>query len=322
MISHKRILILPLLFLSLGVQAQYYNTMSSRCRHYINLSVGAGVAENLSFNNYVTNRVGGNGQFAFTYEIQKKLFFFNFGVGVDYMLTSQGISHFVDQYNRVDKEGDEILYRYVYDNYKEHQHILTGTFPIQFGFNLGQYVYLAVGAKVSAPFFTQYTTKTDMYTEGEYIRFIQPISRNVPAYGFYATDTYKYKGIINPLGSINVAPTFEIGGRIPLDAKKKIDCRVGLYAEYAIPVVKKQFSAELMDYSATQTDPLTQNQADLKANIRFNSLMYSHFPSSVLETSGMTFMTKAAEYLTVGVKATFCFDVTIPPKICVLCYDN
>lgn len=323
MLHRRHILILSLLAIALTANAQYYNTVSSRCRHFLNLSVGGGIAEDFATSEFVSNKLGADGTFAFSYEIQKKFFFFNFGIGLDYTYTSQGVKHMVDQYERIDRDNEPIIYRYVYNNYKEGQHTLIGTVPIQFGFFLGQYVYLAIGAKASMPVLGFYKTNTEMYTEGEYIRFLQPISQNVPYYGYYPNAEYQYRGTFDPIFSLNVTPTFEVGGVIPLTEgrQKPIDLRLGAYVEYAVPIMNKTVSENLIIYDHVDLNPLTQNEADLRANIAFNTIPYSHFNSSVLDMGGMDLMLKKAQLFTVGIRATFRFDVTRPPKICRMCYD-
>ena len=316
--------VLSLLVVTFAAQAQYYNTVNSRCRHFLNLSVGAGVAENLSINDFVSNKIGADGTFAFTYEIQKKFFFFNFGVGLDYMYTRQGFESFTDAYERQDLNGEDIEYRYKYFDYVDGQHTLFATAPIQFGFYLGTYCYLALGAKVGVPFYGSYNTRTNLQTEIEYIRFIEPITKDqpVPEYGVYPEMELKYKAPREVLGNVNVAPTFEIGARLPISLKKKIDCRVGLYAEYHIPVVTKTNTYDLLVYSSVDIDPATQNQENLENYMMFKSIVDARFNETVKDLGGKVMMSQASQYLTGGIRATFRFDVTIPPKYCLICNDH
>lgn len=311
-------LLLTTLMLSSMSYAQYYSTVTSRARHYLNLSVGAGISENMSVTELVSNKVGGTGQFQFTYEMDKKSFFFQFGVGVDYLYTGQGLAEMTDQYERNDKDGEPILYRYVYSDYKEAQHNILVTIPVMFGFHFATYGYVSAGAKVGLPVYGHYKTTTDMFTEGEYLRFVQPISKNVPAYGFYPRGEYSYSGDFDRSG-IFVSPVFEIGGRFRI--KKKIDCRLGLFAEYALPVGGSNYKANLIDLNQVDINPVSQNQKNLEENIRFNSILMSHFNTTVLNHEGENLLDRASQYLQIGVRATFRFDVTIPPYICVLCYD-
>lgn len=303
---------------------QYYNTVSSRCRHFLNLSVGGGVAVNMAKAPLVNTKIGGDGNFAFTYEIDKKAFFFQIGVGVDYILARQGLDPFTDSYaGRFDKDGFLLnRYSYVYTSYAEQSHSLMATVPILFGFQLTQHMYISFGAKLMMPFMSTYKTDASLYTEGVYDMFIDIISQNVPTYGFYPEADYTYKAPLTfGLTDIYVAPTLELGAKLPI--KKKIDVRLGVYAEYALPVVSSNAKMDLLDYSMVELNPQLQNQYNLAENIRFNSIAHSRFNQTVEgEKSTAYLQNDPSQYLNVGVRATFRFDVTIPPKICLMCSDK
>lgn len=303
---------------------QYYNTVSSRCRHYLDLSIGGGVAENMAKAPLVNTKLGADGNFAFTYEIDKKSFFFQIGFGVDYLMARRGLDPFTDSYvGRFDKDGALLnRYSYVYTSYAEQSHYLMGSVPVLFGFQLTQHMYISFGAKVLLPFMYTYRTDATLYTEGVYDQFIEVISRNVPTYGFYDEAEYSYKSPMTfGLTDIYVAPTLELGARLPI--AKKIDVRLGVYAEYALPVVASKAKMDLMDYSMVELNPARQSQEDLAANIRFNAIAYSNFNATVEgEKGGAILQNNPSQYLNVGIRATFRFDVTIPPKICLMCSDE
>lgn len=303
---------------------QYYNTVSSRCRHFLNLSIGGGVAENMAKAELVNTKIGANGNFAFTYEIDKKAFFFQIGVGVDYIMARRGLDPFTDSYTgRFDRDGFLLnRYSYVFTDYAEQSHYLMGSVPVMFGFNLTQYMYISFGAKLMLPFMSTYKTDARLYTEGVYDQFIDVISRNVPNYGFYDEADYQYKAPMTfALSDIYVAPTLELGARIPI--AKKIDVRLGVYAEYALPVVSSKAKMDLIDYSMVELNPRLQNQENLAENIRFNPIAYSRFSETVEgEKRAAPLQNDPSQYLNVGIRATFRFDVTIPPKICLMCSDE
>ena len=303
---------------------QYYNTVSSRCRHFLDLSIGAGVAENMAKAPLVNTKIGADANFAFTYEIAKKSFFFQIGFGADYIMARRGLDPFTDSYTgRFDKDGFLLnRYSYVYTEYQEQTHYLLGTVPVLFGFQLTQRMYISFGAKVMLPFMYTYKTDARFYTEGVYDQFIDVISRNVPNYGFYDESDYQYKAPMTfGLTDIYVAPTLEIGAKFAL--AKKVDVRVGVYAEYALPVVASKAKMDILDYSMVEMNPILQNQMDLAENIRFNNIAYGRFnPTVEGEKSGAVLQNDPSQYLNVGIRATFRFDVTIPPKICLMCSDE
>lgn len=303
---------------------QYYNTVSSRCRHFLDLSVGGGVAVNMAKAPLVNTKIGADGNFAFTYELDKKSFFFQIGIGVDYILARRGLDPFTDSYTgRFDKDGFLLnRYSYAYTSYAEQSHYLMGTVPVLFGFQLTQHMYISFGAKLMMPFMSTYKADATMYTEGVYDMFIDVISQNVPAYGFYEEAEYTYKAPLTfGLTDIYVAPTLELGAKLPI--KKKIDVRVGVYAEYALPISSSNAKMDLVDYSMVQLNPTLQNQYDLAENIRFNPIAHSRFNATVEgENSAAYLQNDPSQYLNVGIRATFRFDVTIPPKICLMCSDK
>lgn len=314
--NKRPIIGLIVLAFALGANAQYYNSITSLPQSWMTLSLGGGVANNMSTSDFVKTRLGGGGQFEFAYEVSKKSFFFNVGVGLDYRFTSQNLDGMTDQYPRLDRDGAQILYRYVYKNYREDQHNILATVPIQFGYRCTEHFYVALGAKVSLPFHTAYKTATDMFTEGEYVQLIQPISRNVPKYGFYPEEHYSAKGSLG-LTSMTVSPTVELGAWLPV--AKKIECRLGVFCEYAIPVYNFASSDKgfLLDYSQVDLNPVTQTQENLADNLRFGSILTSRMNMTVLDNGGKDLLKNAPQYLTAGIRCTILFNVTQPEEICI-----
>ena len=125
-------------------------------QHYLTLSAGGGMAQNLSAAKIAKANPGADAQVAFSYEIGKRGFFFNFGIGADYLFTRTSIDGFTEQTPRVDKDGRQILYNMVFSDYMEKQHTLLASVPVQFGYRFHRYAYFAVGAKVQMPLITQY----------------------------------------------------------------------------------------------------------------------------------------------------------------------
>ena len=142
-----------------------------------------------------------------------------------------------------------------------------------------------------------------MYAQGEYDRFIEPI-RETPYYGFWARDTYTGQGVM--LSATNeVALEAEAGVNIPLPMQV-IKMRAGVFVGYDLPLTKYEArsSSPLVDYSAVNTNPLTQTQENVKQNIRFGSM---------LDTS---LAAHDAHRLRVGMRLTVLFDITPKPKHC------
>jgi len=312
----KKIYIVVLFLVSaLMAHAEYYNVLTTQTQSYVTMSFAGGIALNTTSADPMTGEMGGNSMFSLSYELTKKRFFFNAGIGLDYMYTRMNIMAFADEYQRIDRDGDQIKYRYMYDNYKEGDHQLIVTIPLQFGWRFVEHAYLAAGLKIKLPVWGKYATIADMYTEGEYARFVQPISQNVPEFGYYPQAQYVGGGYYDWV-SVDLAPNFEIGMIWPFE--NNVSLRVGAFCEYAIPVVKiHDMDYDLLDYSKVDINPLTQNQVDLQDHLQFNSVLFSHFNESVLKHSNDPLLkTAVAQNLLAGIRLTLRFNVTKVPQHC------
>lgn len=288
-------------------------------QHYLTLSAGGGMAQNLSAAKIANANPGADAQVAFSYEIGKRGFFFNFGIGADYLFTRSSIDGFTEQTPRVDKDGRQILYNMVFSDYMEKQHTLLASVPVQFGYRFHRYAYFAVGAKVQMPLITQYSVTTKMYTEGVYPNLIDVVSKNVPSYGYYPEEKYTYSSKYDA-PTLYVTPMAEVGGFLRL--ARGITCRVGLFVEYAIPVVGSHKTDILVDYSDVDLNPQTQNRSNMADNIRFRSMLNAQYNATMTEHAGEKLMKGLAENITFGVRATFRFNVTQSPSICLCVTDN
>ena len=300
------------LYVSIIVLGMFFSTVVVRAAgtsHFLGVSVGMGTSLSLNGGDAVNVKPGFDGQASFSYEVVNRGFFFNVGVGADYQLTREGLAGtMVDQYGRVDKWGAPIWYRWIYNDYREAQHTLYASLPIQLGYIIKDRVYIGVGAKFTLPLWNQYEVSTRLYTEGEYVNLIAPISRNVPSYGYYAEDDYSSKGTYVG-ATAYVSPTIEVGAQLPVT--RKVSCRIGLFAEYAIPFLgSHEVVPALVDYSSVDLNVQTQNQDNLRENIRFVSLMNAALNPTFTEHGGESLYKGLSQNLSIGVKATFRFDVT------------
>ena len=276
-------------------------TMSSSVfalSHYLTASLGGGATIPMALPDGMERQLGGEGQLSVAYELGHQGFFFNVGVGAEYMLLRGTVERFADQFARQDKNGIDINYRYVYGNYEENDRLIHLTIPVQVGYRFLKYGYVAAGVKFSLPLWGQNTCNTKMYTELEYTNLIAPISRDVPSYGAYketdysSTDASKQQSFIS---TCNVAPNIEIGGWLPIS--RKVNCRIGAFCEYVIPLKSGNIPESRVDYSAVDVNPQTQNQTNLSENIHFCSQLTTHT-------------------IVVGLRCTFRFKVAGTSKIC------
>lgn len=281
---------------------------ASTTLHFITASVAGGAGLGTSGQGVVKPAVGGEGQLAVSYEVLKSGFFFSIGLGADYRLSRYSLTEgMVDQFARVDRDGRPINYRYVYSGYSEQEHTVSATAPVWLGYRIKDKVYFSVGAKLAMPLWNTYSVRTNLYTEGEYPNLIDFVSRNVPSYGFYPSTEFKGKGsYVAP--TLSVSPMAEVGAFFRI--VPGISCRIGAYVEYAIPVLGKTPTVAQIDYSAVDINPATQSLDNLHSTLRFNSVLNSRLNAS------------AAQYISFGIRATFRFNVTRSPSVCLCERDN
>ena len=277
---------------------------SAPVTHWLGLSLNGVEANMLPGGKEIKTKFGGGGGGHLLYELNAKGWFVNIGVGADYMITNIWMGAYTDAFARVDRMGEALTYRYQFSDLSEQQRQLRVVVPLQIGYQSEDLWYVGVGAAFrSAPLINTIGFKSQMYAQGEYDRFIEPI-RETPYYGFWAGDTYTGQGVM--LSATNeVALEAEAGVNIPLPMRV-IKMRAGVFVGYDLPLTKYEArsSSPLVDYSAVNTNPLTQTQENVKQNIRFGSM---------LDTS---LAAHDAHRLRVGVRLTVLFDITPKPKHC------
>ena len=277
---------------------------SAPVTHWLGLSLNGVEANMLPDGTEIKTKFGGGGGGHLLYELNAKGWFVNIGVGADYMITNIWMGAYTDAFARVDRMGEALTYRYQFSDLSEQQRQLRVVVPLQIGYQSEDMWYVGVGAAFrTAPLINTIGSKAQMYAQGEYDRFIEPI-RETPYYGFWARDTYTGQGVM--LSATNeVALEAEAGVNIPLPMQV-IKMRAGVFVGYDLPLTKYEArsSSPLVDYSAVNTNPLTQTQENLKQNIRFGSM---------LDTS---LAAHDAHRLRVGVRLTVLFDITPKPKHC------
>lgn len=305
--SNKRNIILLLLLLStaVGVQARR-RYIQNPVNHFITVSLGGGEGNTLSAFSIPESKdlIGADALFGLGYELRAKSFFFGFGAQADFDLTRQRLGDFVEAEWRRDFENDAHLYSYRYSQFTDVQRNLQVGVPLYFGMYFGPYVYGAVGAKFDLSLWGDHTATTLLSTDGTYPRFEEPITGS-PRYGFYPQDTYSYTSEAKQV--MKIGPTLEIGAKIPMYTRsRRIGLRVGLYAEYLMPIKMEdtQKMPSLVDYSKVDANPNTLNQKNLKQNIIFNSALAS------------SYQLRQAYNLSVGVKVTLLINCTPVQKLC------
>ena len=300
---YKLLLIFVAFVASPSLKAEYVSTSSDRLTHYLGLSLSGAEANRITAKQTsVINGAGWDAAVAASYEMSYRTWFWGFGLEASWQQINDRLDHFIDMQQRVDIDGEQFSYQYVYTDYLERAKTFDISIPIYLGKSFNR-VYTMVGFRFDIPVKARYDVTNSMYTQGVYPWSITPVvttpGNDFSSLGFYAEQQYKYAKQYDK--ELHLTPFVEVGYEVLRSAK--VNIRTGAYAAFAIPISNKTRMV-LSDYSSINTNPFTQNVQNMQQNIRWNPLAYS---DKYLATPSQ---------LEVGVKLSFLFNVTAHPGKC------
>ena len=299
-----------LLFAIQTVQAEYFNPVTDRARHYIGFSLSGGESNNLK-QNTVEMYAGAAAAFDFRYEVDYHHFLFGIGLGAQYQCLNDGISEFKDVFERADNEGEMHKYAYNYKPYEQHSTMINVELPISLGYNFATYGYCLVGAKITLPLQSSFSVQTDMYTSGAYPWGVESFNSSkttdLTQYGFF--EQYHYSQKADYKEPLRFSVHAEIGGLLPFDNLGAHRLRIGAYVDLGFRTGSYE-PVTLVDYTEVEKVPIITDQSMLADRLRFNSLVVSDKYSRLPKT------------LEVGLRLTWLVDVTINNEKCLLCEQH
>lgn len=296
------------MFLLLSALPMSAQSRAKNLSHFMAVSIGGGEANNMLYQSGIKPQAGGAGNLTVAYELHANRFIVGLGVEAQYQYTRGKTDSYLEEFDRMDKTGEAVRYGYVYNNLSGYAHDVRVTIPLYIGYIARNGFYALVGGKVSFPMLAKAHTEADMFTQGTYAWSIEPVrsvgDNDFSPLGFYPEQNYSTDGSYTE--RMWAAATLELGSYIPLPSKvNKVRMRAGVYADYAMRLDKMPSNPQA-DYSAVDTNPYTQSQADLQQHLVLNP---------VLNTNRLG---DKCHNLEVGVRLTILFDVSTynPPCRC------
>lgn len=269
----------------------------------------------------VHNEFGGAAEFGLTYELQKRHFLFDVGVGYTYQNTGLNVPDFSYSQGTLenplyDSQGDALIYNYNVANRVER--ITAHYVPIQlmFGGQFGSFYFLA-GGKFRLSLSAKTKVKADLTTTGTYPQFIDDFA-NMYNHAFFDHKPFTSKGStsLNHCAAVSLEIGWRLGQRATretgFDAPKdgKIRYRIGLFADYGVLNIHRN-SEEPDLYVADNFMSLYQENPNINLN---DVVVMNHSFNTV------RFDNSKVNNLFVGVKFTMLFQLPTP-GMCIHCDD-
>lgn len=267
--------------------------------HYLTLSMGGGYAGLLSNTDYTADFIGGGGaHVGLGYEYCYRGFWLSLGIDGQYLSSRIDPMLAVDDVNAIDTEGDECVFHYYVNRWRDNTQAVYVNIPFMIGFNKGGF-YAGIGAKAGLNVYAIGQNKLEYTTSATYDWAIGDFTQMPNHFiGDFVSTADENGGKYTSLKlKPNVAAIIELGyevynsvgssGVLPWRVK------VGLYGEYGLLNVNGSAQEGVAPYR--HPDNVTQI-----------------ITPSALSTE--YFVGKSVHPLYVGAKVTFMFELPVPQK--------
>ena len=294
---------------------------AANVRNFLGFWVAGGYSTMLDDIKDIHNEFGGAAEVGFNYELQKRRFLFNVGVGYTYQNTGINVPDF--SYSQgtfedplYDSQGDALVYNYNVSNRVER--VTAHYVPIQlmFGGQFGSFYFLA-GGKFRLSVAAKTKVKADITTTGTYPQFIDDFA-NMYNHAFFNHKPFESKGStsLNHCAAVSLEigwrlgqrATSETGFNAPKDGK--IRYRIGLFADYGLLNIHRNKQEPLL-----QVEEQFMSRYQENPNLNLNDLVTMNHSYNTTR-----FDNSKVNNLIVGVKFTMLFQ--LPSRgMCIRCDD-
>ncbi|MBR1563826.1 MAG: hypothetical protein IJ650_00610 [Paludibacteraceae bacterium] len=312
---HRALLTICCLCVFGNLWSQYNNSAS----HYLGFSVAGGLDFALPLNTIASAKPGGEGKAALHYELQKNRFFFNLTLGAELQNTALFADSVFVERQATDIAAEEHIYQYRLYNMQDRHNAVNALIGLGFGYRLHENVYAQLGISFKASLWGKHKASTELQTAGLYDRWEADYIADIPTYGFYPRSEFIFSGASSQT-NLWATPSLEIGGMWNIGKSNVL--KVGVYADYNIRLNKSELS--LIDYSATDLNPVSQSEQNLRDKLVINSMTEAVIPSlkdgHIISYAAPSAASNQLHNIAVGLRLTLLFNVKGSPMPC-RCYE-
>ncbi len=256
-------------------------------QHKIGVTIGGMTASQLDNIDITTSQLGYAGEVGAVYQLQKKSFLFQTGVGVDYAVLLQNIDSVSLAKEMVDAYGIKFTYRSLFYDRIDRADVVELSVPLMFGAKFSSF-YALLGAKFIYPLSVQTSQSAKLTSHADYNGMFYEDFENMPQHGYVNAQPMYSKGKID--FNYDVRACVELGGNFDLTESAKgnaIQLALGVFAEYGV-----------LNTLASSNNNLIDIDYENYQNTKMSHVYSTKLPSNAVVNN-----------LRVGLRATILFPV-------------